>query len=287
MADGLTVRRLYIDSRFKSTGTTDDFEIQLAEGLSLPAGCHAFVSEFTGVVSWSTISESNRHMYLSENGSTTTFRVIELPVGPHDSESVRIALQDSLNVGKPVGIGTYSVTRTSSAGSTATASIGSAAFRFYTISLSSGTFSVVPDALLESMPWYTGVWRAGGGVAYDVTAPLSSNELFKFTDGIEYKSSHISSFVDLRSKHSLFLHSSIGNSDSLGPTGLRSILAKIPVDGAYSSIIRYQHSASPYDLTSVGPTFLQRPRFYLRDTRNQRVDLGGSHWSATIVFCMA
>jgi hypothetical protein len=286
-ADGLRVRRLYIDSRFRSTGTTDDFEIQLSEGVELPAGCHCYLSEWTGTVSWETISESNQNLYLSESGSGVSLRIVQLPTGPHDSESLRVVIQDALNSGKPAGIGTYSVQRSSSAGSSSTASLGSAAFRFYTISLSSGTFTVIPDVLLETPAWQTGVWRAGGGPEYDISAVRSTNELFKFTDGLDYRSSHVSSFVDLRSKHSIFLHSSLGNSDSMSVSGLRSILGKIPVDSPYGSIIHYQHSSSPYDMTSIGPTFMQRPRFYLRDARNQRLNLAGGHWSATIVFCMA
>jgi hypothetical protein len=37
----------------------------------------------------------------------------------------------------------------------------------------------------------------------------------------------------------------------------------------------------------VGPSFLKTIRFWLRDARNNDVDLLGSHWSATIVFCTA
>jgi hypothetical protein len=287
MADGLYVRRLYVDSRFRSTGSTSDFEMQLEEGVNLPAGCHCFLSEFTGVVSWSTVNESNKWMYLQEYGTGTTFRAIQLPEGPYDSESLRVAIQDTMNIGKPAGIGTYTVTRTSSAGSSSTAALGSAAFRFYSITLSTGTFCVVPDALLESQTWYNVVWKAGGGATYNVKEVRSTNELFNFSDGLEFKSTHVSSFVDLRSKHSIFLHSSLGNSDSLSASGLRSILGKIPVDASYGSIIHHQSSGSPYDLTSVGPSFMQRPRFYLRDARNQPIFLAGGHWSATIIFCMA
>jgi len=71
MSDGLTIRRLFIDSRFRSAGsTTDDFEIQLQEGVYLPANCHCYMSEFTGVVSFETINESNRNLYLPRDGST-------------------------------------------------------------------------------------------------------------------------------------------------------------------------------------------------------------------------
>ena len=287
MADGLRVRRLYIDSRSRSTGTTDDFEIQLQEGVDLPAGAHCYLAEWPGTVSWDTVSHSNQQLFISEYVTGTSYRIAQLPTGTHDSESLRLVIQDALKTGKPAGIGTYSVARTSSAGSNSTASLGPAAFRYYTITLSSGTFSVIPDTLLETPARQPGVWLAGGGPEYDTKAIRSTNELFAFTSAVEYRATHVSSFVDLRSKHSIFLHSSLGNSDSMSVSGLRSILGKIPINAPFGSLATMQHGASPYDMTSVGPTFMQRPRFYLRDARNQPVSMAGGHWSATIVFCMA
>ena len=287
MADGLTVRRLYIDSRFRSTGTTDDFEVQLQEGVQLPANCHCYMSEFTGVVSFETINESNRNLYIGEFvGGVASFRIVQLPLGAHDSESLRAAIQDAVNVGRATGVGTYTVTRSSSAGSTATASLGSAAYRYYTLTVSAGAFAIVPDDLLENLAWYASTWRGSGGAVYDTASPRSTNEIFAFSDTIQWQASHVSKFVDLRSKHSLYVHSSLGNNDSLGPNGLRSILGKVPIQGGYGTVAHYQHGGSPYENSHIGPTMLLRPRFYLRDARNQRVDLQGGHWSATIVFCI-
>ena len=210
MADGLTIRRLFIDSRFRSTGTTDDFEVELQQGIQLPAGCHCYLAEFTGVVSFETINESNRNMYISEfvNGSATS-RIVQLPIGAYDSESLRAAIQDASNVGRASGMGTYTVTRSSSAGSTATASLGSAAYRYYTITVSSGSFSIMPDSLLENLTYYISIWRASGGPVYDPSSPKTTNEIFHFEDSVEFKASHVSKFVDLRSKHSIFVHSSL------------------------------------------------------------------------------
>ena len=288
MSDGLAVRRLYVDSRSRASGSTAYFEIELQQGVELPANCHCYLAEWTGVVSWFTVNESNRNLYLGEKvGDTTNFRIVQLPVGPHDSESLRAALQDAMNTGRPSGLGSYSVIRSSSAGSTAAASLGSAAYRYYTVNLSGGTFNILSDVVLESAVFYNGGWRAAGGPVYTPSSVRSTNELFMFEEALAYRASHVSKFVDLRSKHSVFLHSSLSNNDSIGPQGLRSILGKIPIEGSYGSVAHYQHGGSPYELTSIGPTFLKTIRFWLRDARNQPVDLQGGHWSATIVFCLA
>jgi hypothetical protein len=288
MSDGLAVRRLYIDSRFRSSGTTDNFEIELGQGIVLPSTAHCYLAEFTGVVSWHTVNESCRNLYIGEkSGDDTNFRIVQLPVGAHDSESLRAVLQDSLNTGKPSGLGSYTVTRSSSAGSTASASLGSAAYRYYTVSVSSGSFNIVSDNVLSSAVFYNGLWLTNGGPTYSPHALKSTNELFMFDEALAYRASHVSKFVDLRSKHSLFLHSSLSNNDCIGPQGVTSILGKIPIDGSYGSVCRYTHGGSPYEMTSVGPSFLKTIRFWLRDARNNDVDLLGSHWSATIVFCTA
>ena len=289
MSDGLQIRRLYVDSRFRSSGTTSDFEIELDQGITLAANAHAYLSEFTGVVSWNTINESNQNLYIGESvGGTKTFRIIQLAIGPYDSESLRSALQDGLNAGRPAGLGSYTVIRSSSAGSTASAaSVGSAAYRYYTVSVSSGTFNIISDTVLESAVWYNGVWRVAGGEVYQPRSIRSTNELFMFEEPLSFQASHVSKFVDLRSKHSLFLHSSLSNNDSVGPQGLRSILGKIPIDSAYGAVCRFAHGGSPYEMTSVGPTFLKTLRFWLRDARNNYIDLQGGHWSCTIVFCIA
>ncbi len=287
MADGLQIRKLYIDSRFRSSGTTDDFEVQLEQGVQLPANCHCYRSEFTGVVSWLTLNDSNQTVYLSAHvGAVPSHRIVQLPLRAHGSDCLRAVLQDSLDAGRPSGLGTYTVTRSSSAGSSAAASLGSAAFRYYTVTVSSGSFCILSDALLESEGWYVSVWIAGGGAPYNIKSIKSTNELFQFSDQLIFQSSHVSKFVDLRSKHSLFLHSSLGNNDSLGPNGLRRILGKLPCDGAYGSVLHFEHGGSPFDMTAIGPTTLQRPRFWRRDGRNNKVELLGGHWSATIVFCL-
>ncbi len=101
MSDGLAIRKRYIDSRHRSSGTTDDFEIQLEEGIQLPASAHCYLSEFTGVVSWKTLNDSSRNLFLGKNvGGASSYRVVQPPLGAHASESPRAVLQDALNSGR-------------------------------------------------------------------------------------------------------------------------------------------------------------------------------------------
>ncbi len=97
--------------------------------------------------------------------------------------------------------------------------------------------------------------------------------------------SHTSSFIDLRSVHTLFVHSpSFGNYSTLAPRGVRTVIQKVPVEVGYGAVLHYEHSGSSYDHIDVGSTTLKMLKFELRDARGNLVDLKGGHWSMTLVF---
>ena len=181
-------------------------------------------------------------------------------------------------------MGTYSVTRTTSAGATGSASLG-AAYRYYSVSCSAGNFFMPSYADLRN-PGYLDVWTTSfQGPAYDPQNPQDTSELFNFESSTGYLSTHVSSFIDLRSKHSLFVHSpSFGNFTSIGPNGTRTILLKVPVDSAYGSVIHFQHSGHPADYIEISTRGLKSLSFELRDARGNFVSLNGGHWSMAIVF---
>ena len=141
MTELLSVRKLYIDSRFSQSGTPSSFEFELPEVLDLPRDTVAYITEFTGVCAWDTVNDSNYELYIVEQHSgTNQGRIVELTKQPYDSESLRAELETKLNgSGKLTGMGTYSVTRTTSAGATGNASLG-AAYRYYSLSVTAGNF---------------------------------------------------------------------------------------------------------------------------------------------------
>jgi hypothetical protein len=231
------------------------------------------------------VDERSGRLYLSESvAGATTFRIVELDSSPHDSESLRLALQNALNANRPAGLGTYSIVRSSSTGSTATAAIGSAAYRFYTIMLSAGSFAVFPRELVSAQGWYVSQWLAGGGPAYNPAAPQTT-VVITFGSGTAYQSSHQTKYLDLRGRHTLFICSSLVNNDSVNVNNLRGVLAKVAVTEAYGGLISFQHGGNPYDLVSLRDSSVKRVRLWILDAHGQPVDLRGGEWSATLIFC--
>jgi hypothetical protein len=283
--DGLTVRKLFVDSRLRQPGgESHEFVIELPESVEFPRDTHVLCSEALIPTSFNTVDERSNRVYLAEKvGDNAFFRYIELGSQPHDSESLRLALQNALNAGRPAGLGAYTVTRSSSAGVTSTAAIGSAAYRFFTVTVSAGSFVVFPRQTLSNQAWYTGVWLESGGPTYD-PRDLRVTEVVAF-DSPAFQSTHQSRYIDLRGRHTLFICSSLVNNDSVSVNGLRGVVAKVAVTEAFGGLINYQHGGNPYDLVSLRDTSVKRIRFWISDAFGDIVNLRGGEWSATLIFC--
>ena len=70
--DRLSVQKLYIDSRYRASGTASNFEYELPEKVELPKNTRAFITEFTGVNGWDTVNLTNNNFYLIEQQSNST-----------------------------------------------------------------------------------------------------------------------------------------------------------------------------------------------------------------------
>ncbi len=278
----LAVRKIYIDSRFLTSGNSSSFQYELPDVLELPKDTVAFVTEVTTVASWDTVSANrNNQLYVIENtGAAYSARIVTLPSGAYDSETLRVIVENGLNGAGKTITGNYNVQRSSSAGTVNTASLG-AAFRYFTISISGGgSCSFVTDPWLKNK---VPTWISYGGTAYDPYNLKSTNELFMFPTEV-FSSNHTSSFIDLRSIHTLFIHSpSFGNYSCIAPRGVRTAIAKIPCDVAYGGVLHYEHSGSSYDYIDVGSTTLKMLTIELKDSRGNFVDLKGGHVSMTLV----
>ena len=240
--------KLFLDSRYSLPDGT--FLIP-GEAILMEPSSRCWLSEFTCVASWHTIDESNRRFGVIEGGE---YRTCLLPVGPHDLESLRTALEDAMNLGSPPGYGPYTVARTSSGTSGST-------FRTFTVSTADG-----------SLPF---------------KIPLASNDLRNIVSwpfGELYLVQQTSSFVDVRRVHSIYLHTSFGNNNVVTPTGVRSVLAKIPVTAGYGGLVHYVTSGSEHDHVECGTAALSSLKIRLCDVTGRELDLQGTSWSCTLIF---
>ena len=240
--------KLFLDSRYS---LPDGTFLVPGEAILMEPSSRCWLSEFTCVASWHTIDESNRRFGVVEGGS---HRTCVLPVGPHDLESLRTAMETAMNASRPAGAGPYTVVRTSSGTSGST-------FRTFTVSTAAG-----------SLPFQ--IPLASNDLRHIVSWPFGDLNIVQ----------HTSTFVDVRRIHSLFLHTSFGSNNCVTPTGVRGVLAKIPVTAGYGGLVHYVTSGSEHDHVECGTSALSSMKIRLCDVAGRELDLQGTSWSCTLVF---
>ena len=76
----LSVRKLFIDSRFAVSGDSSSFQYELPEVVELPHDTVAFVTEFISVASWDTVNANNNQIYLLSKTRLLSTRPVSLPL---------------------------------------------------------------------------------------------------------------------------------------------------------------------------------------------------------------
>jgi hypothetical protein len=97
--------------------------------------------------------------------------------------------------------------------------------------------------------------------------------------------SHVSSLVDLRRVRDIYVHSpSFGNYNCVAPGGVRTAIAKIPVEVGYSGLVRWSTGGSSFDYVECGVRSLHILRLELKDADGNLLDLQGTAFSMTLLF---
>ena len=105
-----SVRRIYIDSRLRSSGTDSDFTYDLPRSIEVPDNTIAFVDSILVPNVWTTLHENNNRLYVTESaGATLTEHTYLLQEGNYAGLSLANKLRDTLNANKTLPTD-YSVT---------------------------------------------------------------------------------------------------------------------------------------------------------------------------------
>ena len=249
----LSTTKVYVDSRHAVSKSDASIEYQIPGGLNLKPSTRIWLSEFTCVAAWDTIDNSNNRLYVKED---TVTRAIHIPNGVYDLETLRIAFENALNsASKTAAMGTYNVDLRASGSAGGT-------FRVYEVSCSAGVFGIPRTSNTSS-----------------------TNSIVSFPSGDTQSSAHTSGFVDLRRVHSLYIHSStFAAYNSLGPRGVRTIVAKVPVNVGYGGLVTYTSSGSEHDYIESGVSAISSVQLQLKDAAGELLSLNNTHWSCTLLF---
>ena len=242
------VTRVYLDSRY-AEGDGKTFSLHGANMVMSP-DTKMWLSEFSCVASWNTIDSFNNTIVVTD-GAVLADRVLQIPEGPHDIDSLREAFEVAL---RATGFGTYNVTKVSTGASGST-------YRSFEVS--------------NTLTFY---FPQG-----DPRTTISS--IMNFPDAGTLDTAHKSSFIDIRRVHSVYVNApGFGDYSTVGVRGNRSVIGKIPVLVGYGGLVHHQTSGSDHDCVRVGVSSLSNIQLELQDAAGDPIEMNHGSWSATLVF---
>ena len=274
---------LRIDSRFRTSGTSTDFQYELPESVQLPDGTQAHVSGVSFPYSWNNLQRNvNDTLYVIEADDATASawrRVIKLDAGQYTSLTLPALIQNALNAGTNLSPLQYNVSYVSAQGCLqiqlqGTGGVGQKKFR------------LPSEDELTSAQWLTANWYPAQGTAVVNTQdPQSIGDLLRLPAVSGYTSAQLTGLIDVGPQHVLYLHSSISSFNQMGPRpGERDVICRIPVDVSYGYVVHYRHATIENDTFHVGGQSLRNISFRLTNGKGAVIDLQGGQLSIEIIF---
>jgi hypothetical protein len=241
-------RKLYIDSRYRSSGSHSDFVFQLAQSIEVPAGMVAIIDTVSVPNVFQTIDSTRNKLYVEIYGAPD--QVVTLTTGMYNGVTLAAELQAQLNA---MDHGSYTVVYNSATGQLSIVARGVVYARLH--------------ARVSSRP-------------FDALEVLGAIDGLNLADGINVVLPH---HVDVAGTRVLYLCSSnLGHYSSLGPRGESDILRAIYVDASNGSYI-VDRIANPFEFIQCEGQQLQSMRFSLRDGNGQLVDMRGRSIAFSII----
>ena len=266
------VFKIFVDSRFKTSGTFASFTYSLPAPLQVEK-CRCYVDQIHIPQTFTTIHGGNRFIYVMESWlivSTghTYKRKVALDVGNYDKDQLKIEVETKLNTNTQMPTNTYFVTHSDKTGRLTIGLSGSG----------NGNVMIYP---MEYLINHSDLWvdsasnQVGVFVAYDDCydiigfhgdAPMPLTTILNLEG-----TAHIS----ILPFHTIYLHCSYGlgtNEDSIGPRGSGSILRTIVINTGFGTFI-HDMLMNAFDYTVVQAGQLMTFRFALKDIYGDDVPL--------------
>jgi hypothetical protein len=299
----LPFRRIVIDSRTAVQGAgTSDFAVQLPTGLQLPPDTACYVLDVALSYGFYTVEEGeNDTIYFIERywdgtQDQTIVRSAVLAAGSYTSISLATELQSAMNAGSQIqGYTVVYDDVTNSMLITLTYSSPHAGYGSYhgftllTAAVMENTG--VRSRILARQPFdFNALRDASGLLSLEGSGQLMDIfSLFTAYDAPSLQGSFATTFrtghVEVRSVHALYVHSeALAGMRSLGPSGSRSVICRVPVTTTFGGMLHQTHSSHPLDFIPVGGRTLQRLDFSVRDSFGRLVNMHGGHVSLTLLF---
>ena len=257
----LPIKKIYIDSRFKSSDSAShsDFKKDLPISFLMPEDTGFYIDDVCIPHTWYPIAERNNIIVVKFN---TQVYIAGVPPGNYSTANLGLAIAQAMNDQLPV-IDRFE-------------SLYDAKTNKLTIKLinefkPANVFQIYTDHFIEEI---------APSFAYRTINTMTKN----FTQKPLDNSDDVSGYIDMYPLRNIYMTASgLGNFNTMSVAGDRNIVKKIPVNAAHGEVI-FDQTVTGMDYLDCSRQTLSRLGFALRDVYGTVIDLNENHISFSIVF---
>ena len=270
----LPVKKIYVDSRFKTKDSVSDsnFKFELSQSLTLPKNSTCYIDDITIPHSWYNVNESNNRLYIYANhGTDSTFICLPLQFGNYNGPTLVAELNRLFN------------SMPNSYYLASSFNINTNVLDIHTNSGQTG-FKIFPDFELKKMAM-DGSWH---GNPYDPNNLCSINDLIQnrndftknYNSGVVYQSD----FMNFNTIRNVYICSpNLCSLSVIGPRGSNAnIVKKVLVTSDYGYVV-YSGGSIAHDFIECSRQTWKTLEFTLEDVEGNIIDLNSNPVSFSII----
>ena len=279
----LPIKKLYIDTKYKNreSVSNSNFKIDLPQTLYFPDNSVFYIDDISIPHSWYTIEQNvNDKLYIeishvdSNVGTTVvSYQIVTISPGIYNGAELALEIQTKIeasinnSIFPNLLIVTYDSKRNS-------------------INITTG-YVDIRFKILTADDIYTKLNDTWLGSSYDVNNPHSINDIIGntidknspfYTSSISYKAA-----LNLQPIRNIYIHSSLGNYNTLSNWGSQTIVKKIPVTANSGDYI-FDQVMTGNDFGDCSKQTVRSISFELKDSNNNYIPMHGNNLSFSVIF---
>ena len=278
----LPIKKLYIDTKYKSreSVSNSNFKIDLPQTLLFPDNTVFYIDDISIPHSWHTVEENvNDKLYimvspLNPNSDNTGVEWIIATISPGNYNGVELAVELETKMQSSINNSFFPNLLKSSYNS-----------KKNSISIyhdyADWKFKVLTDDDI-----YTKLNDTWLGASYDNSNPHSINDIIgnHINNSPFYTSANpYSGALNLQPIRNIYIHSSLGNYNTMSNWGSQAIVKKVPVTANSGDYI-FDQVMTGNDFGDCSKQTLRTVSFELKDVHGNYVNLHGNNLSLSIIF---
>ena len=255
-ASSLPIKKIYIDSRFKSSDSASDsnFKVDLPVPITLPDNTVCYIDDISIPVSWYTIQSGINNEFYFRLDDTIYFALI--PDGNYSLTTLNDTLVKEMNKNQNSFTAVPNVLNNTIGIKTS----------------STFPFAILTDAQIRLITNQQEIRSINS---------ILNNTIQKSNT---INSPYVSGYINLLPLRNVYLNSSnLGSFNSLNISGSRNTIKKIPINANFNEMIFYQ-AIIGIDYVDVSKQTLSRLEFSLTDVYGRVINLNGNHFSFSLIF---